>query len=331
MTVISGNNGQGKSSIVEAFSYALSGKSFRLSPKEALVRKGETSSIVRCELKTKDRELLVEMSLSRLKSDTLLLNRNSIGRRELTHLAPMTIFTTRDVDIIAGSPDERRVFLDDALVYMGPRAAKCVENYEKLLRHRSSLLKSISYSHSHTDLDTLSIFDEALATEGEQLMRMRRSLLSKIEPILNSLYAGISGRNETVTMDYVTRSSIDLLSALKNSRLEDIKRGVTSVGPHRDDVIFTLNGLNARHEASQGEQRTLAFSLKMGLHDLIRDKFGDDPIVLLDDVFSELDQGRIDKVLEVADTAQVIVTTSSDYNFETKISQKVRIERGQLV
>ncbi len=331
MTLISGRNGQGKSSIIEALGFTLTGRSFRSAPKDAIIRKNEPGAVVRCEIIANERELLVEHAINRARPDTLLLNRNEIQRREMTRIAPVTIFTTRDLEIISGSPESRRTFIDNALIYMGPRAANCVDNYEKLLRHRASLLRKIAFNNSSEDLDTLSVFDQALANEGEVLVSMRRTLLTKLFPIVNTLYAGIAGNNESITIEYATKTSTDLYSELLRARFDDLKRGVTSVGPHRDDVIFSLNGLNARHESSQGEQRSLAFSLIMGLHELIRDRLGDDPIVLLDDIFSELDQERVDKVLQVAEKAQVIVTTSADYSRNTKVGQRLRIESGQLV
>lgn len=296
-----------------------------------MISKNFDFAVVRCLIQTTHRELLIEQAINRAKIDTVNLNSNRISRRELTRIVPVTVFTTRDVDLISGTPEMRRNFLDDALIYMGPKAANCVENYEKLLRHRSSLLRKIAFKSEPSDVETLGIFDESLANEGEILIKLRRALLSKISPIINTLYTDIAGIDNSVNINYASRTSSNLHDAILKSRMDDIKRGVTSVGPHRDDVIFSLNGMSARHEASQGEQRTLAFCLIMGLHYLLRDRLDEDPIVLLDDIFSELDQGRIDKVLQVACTAQVIVTTSSDDTVFSNVGQKLRIESGQLV
>jgi DNA replication and repair protein RecF len=160
---------------------------------------------------------------------------------------------------------------------------------------------------------------------------MRLSLLSRIEPILNELYADIAGKGEKVLTSYVPSVRTNLMSDLLDSRRDDIRRGITSVGPHRDDIIFRINGLNARYEASQGEQRTLAFSLKMALHELLRSRIGEDPIILLDDVFSELDEERIEKVLKRTKSAQAIVTTSIDHQIDEKVNQKLVIESGSLL
>ncbi len=330
VTAITGFNGQGKSSVIEALAYALSGRSFRSSPKESLVAKGADQSIVRMNLVSKEREILVELALNKGKSDKLMSNRNNVSRSEMARLAPLTIFTPRDIEIIAGPPAERRDFVDSSLIAMGPRAGESVENFERLLRHRSSLLRDIAFSNDPSLSEMLLVFDERIAEEGERLTRMRLALLAKIEPVLSDLYAGISGESDRISITYNSTWGQDLRAALVESRIEDIKKGATSVGPHRDEIVFTLHGLNARYEASQGEQRTLAFSLKMALHELIRDRLGEDPIVLLDDVFSELDERRIEKVLEIAKDAQVVVTTSVDQQVDTHVKLKLKIVGGVL-
>ena len=330
VTAITGFNGHGKSSVIEALAYALSGKSFRNSPKDSMITKGKDQSIVRTSLVSADREILVELALNKGRADKLMSNRNSVTRSELSRLAPLTIFTPRDIEIIAGPPSERRDFIDTALVTMGPRAGESVENFERLLRHRASLLRDIATSNDPSLPEMLEIFDARLAEEGERLTRMRLALLAKIEPELSDQYAGISGKSDQVTITYSSTWGQDLRAALVVSRLEDVRKGATSVGPHRDEIIFTLKGLNARYEASQGEQRTLAFSLKMGLHKVIKDRIGEDPIVLLDDVFSELDEKRIEKVLEVSDNAQVVVTTSIDQQVDSRVKLKLKIVGGEL-
>ncbi|MDA8116714.1 MAG: DNA replication and repair protein RecF [Actinomycetota bacterium] len=331
VTAITGSNGQGKSSIIEAISYALSGRSFRNARKESMVRKGCDQAVVRVGLAVAGRQVLVELAVRKGTSDSLLLNHNAAARGEVARLAPLTIFTPRDIDIIAGPPSERRDFIDNALTVLGPRAAEAVENYDTLLRHRTSILRQISATNSSSLGEMLDVFDEQLAEAGERLARMRLSLLARIEPVLSHLYAGISGKSDTVSLSYSSTWGQDLREAMTRSRGEDLRRGATSVGPHRDDVAFSLNGLDARYEASQGEQRTLAFSLKMGLHEMVRDRIGEDPIVLLDDVFSELDRSRSDKVLETAKVAQVMVTTSIGDRLDERVRMKLEVSEGALL
>ncbi|WP_268749153.1 DNA replication and repair protein RecF [Acidithrix sp. C25] len=331
VTAIVGRNGQGKSSIIEALSYAITGRSFRGAPKDSMITKECESSIVRANIFSNQRELLLELSLNRGGSDRLLLNRNVTPRRDVVRAIPLTVFTLSDIEIVSGSPAHRREFIDDSLILMGPRASETVDNYERLLQHRSHILKSLQRGDGSVGYDSLEIFDESLAIEGERLIRMRLSLLSRIEPILNELYADIAGKGEKVLTSYVPSVRTNLMSDLLDSRRDDIRRGITSVGPHRDDIIFRINGLNARYEASQGEQRTLAFSLKMALHELLRSRIGEDPIILLDDVFSELDEERIEKVLKRTKSAQAIVTTSIDHQIDEKVNQKLVIESGSLL
>lgn len=330
VTAITGANGQGKSSIIEAISYALSGRSFRNARKESMVRKGCEQAVVRIGLAVADRQVLVELAMRKGSSDNLLLNHNAAARSEVARLAPLTIFTPGDIEIIAGPPAERRDFVDSALTVMGPRAAEAVEKYEALLRHRTSILRQIAATNSSSLAEMLEVFDEQLADAGERLARMRLSLLGRIEPVLSHLYAGISGESDTVSLSYSSTWGQDLREAMTRSRGEDLRRGATSVGPHRDDVAFSLNGLDARYEASQGEQRTLAFALKMGLHEMVRDRIGEEPIVLLDDVFSELDRSRSDKVLETAKVAQVLVTTSIGDRLDERVKLKLEVSGGAL-
>ncbi|MDA8103316.1 MAG: DNA replication and repair protein RecF [Nitrospiraceae bacterium] len=330
VTAITGSNGQGKSSIIEAISYALSGRSFRNARKDSMVRKGCDQAVVRIGLAVAGRQVLVELAVRSGTSDALQLNHNAAARGEVARLAPLTIFTPRDIDIIAGPPSERRDFVDSALTVLGPRAAEAVENYDTLLRHRNSVLRQISATNSSSLTEMLDVFDEQLAEAGERLARMRWSLLSRIEPVLSHLYAGISGKNDTISLSYSSTWGQNLREAMTRSRGEDLRRGATSVGPHRDDVAFNLNGLDARYEASQGEQRTLAFSLKMGLHEMVRDRIGEDPIVLLDDVFSELDRSRSDKVLETSRAAQVLVTTSIGDRLDERVKLKLEVCEGAL-
>ena len=330
VTAITGFNGQGKSSVIEALAYAISGRSFRASPKESMISRWAEQSFIRAQVITNTRELLIEVSPGRGRQDKVMVNRNAVSRSELLRIVPITIFSPRDIEIISGSPSERRDFIDNSLIMMGPRASDSVDSFERLLRHRSSLLKTISFSKDETLLEMLGVFDEKLAEEGERLTRMRLALLAKIEPVLSNLYAGISGNSDTVSITYSSTWGHDLHDALTISRKEDIKRGSTSVGPHRDEIVFALNGMNARHEASQGEQRTLAFSLIMGLNEIVRDRIDEDPIVLLDDVFSELDERRIEKVLEISQSAQVVVTTSIDHQVDSRVGLKLKIEAGEL-
>ncbi len=275
-----------------------------------------------------ERELSLDCLISRGGQDRLRLNTNVTSRREVFRTIPLTAFSVTDIEIVASSPQLRRDYMDSALVLLGLNAAGSVDNYEKLLRHRASILRGISRSEGDSD-EYLDVFDESLAVEGERVINFRLNFLARIETYLEEIYQEVAGTGHSVRLSY-SRSSDDLYRDLKLCRSDDIRKGTTGVGPHRDDLLIYLNGLNARFEASQGEQRTLAFALKMALHKLILDRSGDAPILLLDDIFSELDELRIASLLGGFDSTQCIVTTSIDHQLLSSVGPVYRIENGSL-
>ncbi|MDA8196290.1 MAG: DNA replication and repair protein RecF [Actinomycetota bacterium] len=330
VTSIVGRNGHGKSSIIEALSFAISGKSFRSAPKESLIRRGSNESLIRVQVITnEERALSLDSLITRSGQDKLRLNTNAVSRREVFRTIPLTAFSVTDIEIVSSSPQLRRDYMDSALVLLGVKAAESVDNYEKLLRHRTSLLKSIQRSGDFDSFDYLEVFDERLAEEGERVVTFRMNFLARIESRLEEMYQEIAGTGHSVRLGY-SRSSDDLYRDLKVCRSDDIRKGSTGVGPHRDDLLLYLNGLNARYEASQGEQRTLAFALKMALHRLILDRSGDSPILLLDDIFSELDEVRIESLLDGFDSTQCIVTTSIDHKLLASVGPVFHIENGSI-
>ncbi|MDA8026747.1 MAG: DNA replication and repair protein RecF [Actinomycetota bacterium] len=330
VTSIVGSNGHGKTSIIEALSFAVTGKSFRSAPKDSLIRRGSDEALVRARfISNSERELSLDTLLSRSGQDRLRLNSNASSRREVFRTIPLTAFSVTDIEIVASSPQLRRDYMDSALVLLGLNAAGSVDNYEKLLRHRASILRGIARSNDGESSEYLDVFDESLAAEGERVINFRLNFLSRIESFLEEIYREVAGTGHSVRLSY-SRSSDDLYRDLKLCRSDDIRKGTTGVGPHRDDLLIYLNGLNARFEASQGEQRTLAFALKMALHKLILDRSGDAPILLLDDIFSELDELRIASLLGGFDSTQCIVTTSIDHQLLSSVGPVYRIENGSL-
>jgi DNA replication and repair protein RecF len=313
-TVITGSNGTGKTSVLEALAYLGIRRSFRAAPPEAMVRTGAESAVVRAELDGPDSPTLVEAEIVPAGRSRTRVNRKAVsGRRELAAAAPCTIFSPEDLALVGGGPKGRRDVLDDALAVLDAEGARAADETERVLRQRASLLRQSGGRAGAEVTATLDVWDQRLADAGKVLVAARERLVTDLDPLVTSAYAHLAGAGDEVltVQRYVRSWDGDLLDALARSRRDDLRRGVNTVGPHRDDLLLEIEGREARTHASQGEQRCLALALRLGVHRLIRARTPLIPTLLLDDVFSELDPARSRALVAELPAGQAILTTAA--------------------
>lgn len=355
-----GRNGQGKTNLVEAIGYFASLRSHRVTGDAALVRAGADAAVARMRLQAGERDVLLEVQINRDRANRAQVNRNSVRPREVTRWFSSVAFAPEDLIIVRGEPSGRRRFLDDALVARHPMAAGVLADYEKVVRQRTSLLKSSRGSLRAIE-STLPIWDAQLIELGSQIMLARRELLRDLIPPLQLGYEALVGADhapgllmqesmlDTLRADRVSRETSTMLDdasvsretlgeefreALDLVRVKEIDRGVTLIGPHRDDMVCTLNQLPVKGYASHGESWSYALSLKLALAELLRtESTAGDPVIILDDVFAELDASRRTRLMAaVGEYEQVIVTAAVESDVPQDLQWfRTRIEGGEIV
>ncbi len=312
-TVITGPNGTGKTSILEALAYLGSRRSFRGAPPEAMVRTGSERAIVRAELDGRDSPTLVEAEIVPAGRSRTRVNRKAVSsRRDMAAAVPCTLFSPEDLVIVSGGPKRRREVLDDALALLDTEGARAADETERILRQRAALLRQSGGRAGEEVTATLDVWDHRLADAGKVLVAARERLAADLDPLVGSAYSRLAGAGDSLTsLRYVRSWHGDLLGALAASRRDDLRRGVNTAGPHRDDLLLEIEGREARTHASQGEQRCLALALRLGTHELIRARTPLVPTLLLDDVFSELDPARSRALVAQLPVGQSILTTAA--------------------
>lgn len=339
VTVICGANAQGKTSLLEAVGWVATGKSFRGVPDAALVRTGCAGAILRAEVVDGERTQLFEAEIRAQGRNRVQLNRHPLQRaRDLLGLMRTTVFAPDDLQLVKGGPAGRRDYLDDLLVAISPRYDAARGDYERVLKQRNALLKT--GARGDDGLSTLDVFDLQLAAAGAELVRGRRKLLARLVPEVSRAYEQLAGDETPVTATYeaewIPAGSDDpelgdvLLEALTARRRNELDRGVTLVGPHRDEWHLLIGGLESRTHASQGEQRSLALAMRLGGHRLTTELTGSAPVLLLDDVFSELDERRAVALVEHLDRGQTLVTTAGAVPHGIVPETTLRVEAGTV-
>jgi DNA replication and repair protein RecF len=337
VTVLIGANGQGKTNLLEAIAYLATLSSFRGATDDVLVRAGADTSIVRAEAERDRRNLLIETEIRRVGRNRTLVNRQPLQRtRDLLGALRVSVFAPDDLELVKGTPGLRRRFVDDLAVSVDPNLDARRSEVDRVLRQRNALLKQCK---GHLDADaavTLEVWDTKLASAGEALGRMRAELVAQVAPFLDDAYAALSGRagaavTSDATIRYAPSWSVDgLAAALAAARHDDLRRGVTTVGPHRDEIDLFLGGEPARTHASQGEQRSFALALRLAGHRLVTDATSSAPILLLDDVFSELDASRRTSLLANLPAGQTLMTTAADVPAGARPDLVLRVARGTI-
>jgi DNA replication and repair protein RecF len=320
MNVLVGANAAGKTSILEAIGYLGMMKSFRTVPDSALVRDGTDAAVIRGGIAGGATELIVEVELPQTGRRTVLANTKRPKRlRDMLLAVPIVAFLPDDLDVIKRSPARRREYLDDLASRLWPQAGADLSDYDKTLRQRNALLKQ---SGRAADMYTLDALDARLADAGARVLNHRRVVATDLQEGLMHAYQVVGGSGSlrwayrstwgSESASGVAELSGALRTALEERRPKDLDIRTTTVGPHRDEPELLLDGRSTRVRASQGEQRTVALALRVGAYRLIEEVRDQTPILLLDDVFSELDVDRADRVLSLMPDGQVFVTTARE-------------------
>jgi DNA replication and repair protein RecF len=320
-----GPNGQGKTNLVEAVGYLATLGSHRVANDAPLVRQGAERAVVRGLVARDGRETLLEIEITPGKANRARLAGSPVPRaRDLLGTLRTVLFAPEDLAIVKGDPAGRRDYLDELLVARSPRYAGVRSDYDRVLKQRNALLKSAgSARRAGAELRTLDVWDSHLAAAGAELLAGRHDLVEALRPLVDKAYAAVSRGGGPTSVDYSSSvapeiaGSVDkdllaaaLAAALAGSRDADLDRGVTLVGPHRDELALSIGGLPAKGYASHGESWSLALALRLAAYDLLRAD-GGEPVLILDDVFAELDASRRESLAElVAPAEQVLITAA---------------------
>ncbi|WP_108249243.1 DNA replication/repair protein RecF [Planctomonas deserti] len=360
-----GSNGQGKTNLVEALGYLSTLGSHRVSTDQALIRQDQPSAVIRARLQHEGREKLVEVELNRVGANRAQVNRSVVKTRELPRYFSSVLFAPEDLALVRGDPSGRRRFLDQLLVLRAPRLSGVLADYERVLKQRNSLLKSARATGAKAaSLTTLDIWDERLVALGSEIIAARSRLLAELAPHVRSGYAAVAGADhgptlvaslsvlgadpdedeqqgmapaDTMTPEDLTNPAAIATrysAALQRLRRRELDRGITLAGPHRDDVVFALNGLPAKGYASHGESWSFALALKLASAEILRrESASGDPVLILDDVFAELDESRRIRLADaIADYEQVLITAAVYGDVPEGLrAHTVRIAAGSIV
>lgn len=332
LTAVVGANGEGKSNLLEAVAYLATLGSFRGAPVEALVRAGQASAVVRAEGEREGRSLLLEAEITPAGRNRVLVNRQRLRRsRDLLGALRVTVFSPDDLELVKGGPGGRRRFLDEVMVAVAPRRDVLRTELDRVLRQRNTLLRQAGGRLTDEVATTLEVWDAKLAETGDALAAERLALTSALQPLLSDAYDAVARQAADLRLRYEPSwGDASLADALRASRDDDLRRGVSTVGPHRDELTASLGGLAVRTHASQGEQRSVALALRLAAHRLVTEASGTAPVLLLDDVFSELDPDRSDALVACLPEGQTLLTTAGALPSGIRPERVVRIEGGEL-
>ncbi|HET7352294.1 MAG TPA: DNA replication/repair protein RecF [Marmoricola sp.] len=329
VTALVGRNGQGKTNVVEAIDYLSRLSSHRVASDLPLVRKGADHAVVRAAVVRDERRAVLEVEINPGKSNRARINRAALPKaRELLGLVRTVVFAPDDLALVKGDPTERRRFADDLLVLQGPRYAGTRSDYDRVLKQRNMLLKTarVRGPGAESALSTLEVWDANLARLGAEVMAARGRLVEELTPLLGKAYEAVARGAARDDAHLAYKPSFDpgsddgdaaaaeleqaMLEEIARRRSDELDRGVSLVGPHRDDLLCTLGELPVKGYASHGEGWSFALAMRLASYELLRST-GDDPILVLDDVFAELDTTRRAQLAElVAGAEQVLVTAA---------------------
>jgi len=334
ITVLLSPNGTGKTSVLEAVFAMATASSFRTGSAGDMIRTSAPLAEVHGVLYHFERRISVDLTLTRAVRNTtkrMLVNgQRPKSRADISEALPLTIFTPEGVDIVRQGPEHRRGYLTTLLTDVDLNSGEVIERFARILSQRNALLRALQGERpSSTQRDELEVWSIDLAIVGEHLVAIRRRVLDELEPLVEEYYREIAQNHDAIGVRYEQSWSGTLKSALDLSFDEDRYRGHTTRGPQRDDIVLTLDGRDARRQASQGEQRSLALALRLAGHQLVQHKRGVDPLLLLDDVFSELDPLRSDRLLQLLPVGQTLVTTAVP--LPTRMTPAVVVDLTQVL
>lgn len=306
--ILYGNNAQGKTNVLEAAYMSGASKSHKGCKDRDVIRFGEQEAHIRTVVVKKEKEYQIDMHLKKSRSKGIAINRIPVRKAsELFGILNIVFFSPEDLSIIKNGPAERRRFLDMELCQLDKLYLADLTNYNKILNQRNRLLKDMVYQ---TDLsDTLPVWDMQLVETGKKIIRRRKQFIEELNEIVHDVHYRISGGKEALALIYEPNvDAVSFAEELDKGKIRDFKWCQTSVGPHRDDMLFSIHGVDIRKFGSQGQQRTSALSLKLSEIELVKRSIHDTPVLLLDDVLSELDSSRQNYLLNNNYHTQTIIT-----------------------
>ena len=335
VSIFVGKNGEGKTNIAEAVLYLTFLSSHRATGNTPLIKLGNQSAYIRAKVKYPEREILVELEINIDKANRAKVNQNQVrSQKEIFGIVQAIYFSPEDLDIVRGDPSERRRFIDQLLTLRSPRIAGVISDYERAVKQRNSLLKTRASS------DALNPWDKQVAELGGEIITLRMLALNELKPIFNQVYKDIS---DTKPAEIIYKSSIEnpslsqgensekIMERLVNNRRAELDRGLTLTGPHRDDLLLILGDHAVKGYASHGESWSIALSLKLATYNLLKSD-GLSPILILDDVFSELDEERRERLAEIAKSAeQTIITVAVENDLPKSITGSKYLVRSGAV
>ena len=320
VNLLIGPNGSGKTNLLEAIAYMATLHSFRGIPDAAMIGEGEQTAVIRSGISSEERQRLIEIELSNIHPRRAQVDKTRLRRSgDLLGVLRVVAFLPDDLDLVKRGPSHRRDLLDEIAVQLWPTAHLDQAEYERAVRQRNAFLRS-----GDRDQTTLGVWDSRLSQAGGRVLGRRARVIEVIAPLLDIAYGEISGGDESTSIGYEStwgeslradRSAAeyaDLVGrALVSARSRDYQRKVTTVGPHRDDPVLLIEGRPSRTHASQGEQRSLALAIKLAAHRAVAEAVGEPPVLLLDDVFSELDPDRASSLTKALPAeAQTVITSA---------------------
>ena len=331
--ILYGDNAQGKTNILEAICLASSNKSHRGAKDKEMIRFGAENAHIKMIADKKGVEYRIDLHLKSGGNKGIAVNSVPVRKtRDFLGIINTVLFSPEDLQIVKEGPQERRKFIDTELCQLDKIYLNSFINYKKALEQRNQLLKDIYFEPSLRE--TLDIWDEQLLKYGTDLINLRKQFIDDLKIVIRPIHDRLSGGKEILELDYEANvSSEDFREELKKSREKDLKSKTSNVGPHRDDIAFMLNGLDARVYGSQGQQRTCALSLKMAEIEIVKERTGDSPVLLLDDVLSELDMNRQQYLLESIGGIQTVITCTGLEDFvnrQVRINKVYRVENGEV-
>lgn len=335
ISIFVGRNGEGKTNIVESILYLSFLNSHRVSSDTPLVQLGSTSAYIRATTELPERTVLVELEVNTEKANRARINQNPVrSQKELFGIVQAIYFSPEDLDLVRGDPSERRKFIDQIIMLRSPRMAGVISDYERAVRQRNALLKSRAGNES------LAFWDEQVAKFGGEVIGARLQTLNDLMPVFTNIYKEIS-TEKAARIDYKasieqpsiipTENSEQILHRMKITRTAEIERGLTLTGPHRDDLLLYLGDHLVKGYASHGESWSIALSLKLATYQLLKND-GLSPILILDDVFSELDDERRNHLITLASNAeQTLITVAVESDLPPElVGARFHVKSGSV-
>ncbi len=332
--ILYGDNAQGKTNILEAVYVCCTSKSHKNAKDRDIIRFDQDESHIKMQIRKNDVPYRIDMHLKKNKPKGIAINGMPIRRAsELFGIANVVCFSPEDLNIIKNGPSERRRFIDMELCQLNKLYVHSLVQYNKVLVQRNKLLKELAFRPDYGE--TLDVWDMQLVNYGKEVMEYRGDFVCRLNEMIHGIHARLSGQKEDLTICYEPdTAAAQFEEALKRSRTQDMKQKTTLCGPHRDDISFFVNGIDIRKFGSQGQQRTAALSLKLSELELVKQLIHDRPILLLDDVLSELDAGRQNHLLNAINDIQTIITCTGldDFvNNRFKIDKIFKVIDGAVV